>query len=111
MMMLDFRSQLSAIMTLQDWRILETWECVAIACGCLWQMVYDGKFSVGKDRATLTSRLGLIVQTVFALAGIGDAFNCAEPHPLFVGYITGTLLIQGSLFVRWVHAGRPDTLE
>ena len=109
--MLDFRSEMMALLPFEVWRNLEFWLCCFVAAGCLWQLVYDGKFAVIGTWGNRASRSGLIAQTMFAVAGIGDSLHCAEPHVLFIGYVGGTALIQCSLLWRWMCAGRPSTLE
>ena len=111
MMMLDFRSGMMALLPFDVWRNLEIVLCCFVAAGCIWQLVYDGKFAVVGTWGNRASRLGLIVQTTFAVAGVGDSLHCTEPHVLFIGYVSGTALIQGSLLWRWVRVGRPATLE
>ena len=98
------------MLPLDVWQVIEFWMCCGVAAGCLWQLVYDGKFAIVKTWSNVSARLGLIVQIVFALGGMGDAFRCREAHVLFIGYTSGTALIQASLLYRWLRHGRPSTL-
>ena len=97
----DFRSALTSFLTFDEWRTIELWEFCLIPAGCLWQLVYDPKFDLDGSLSVQVRRLGLILQIIFALAGIGDSVRCTEPHVLFIGYASGTLLIQVSLVLQW----------
>ena len=109
--MLDFRSQLMSLLPLEVWTTVEAWEFGAIILLGLWQLAYDGKFSLRGWSGNRVGRIGIILQIVMSLAGVGDAYKCREPHVLFICYAAGTLMIQLSLFVKWVASGRPNELH
>lgn len=106
--MLDFRKELMGLLPYDTWQTMEMVGCCLVVVGCLWQLVYDGKFRVSETPSSLAGRLGLITQMVFALSGVGDAFHGEEPHVLFIGYVCGTCMIQASLVGRWIKAGKPE---
>lgn len=100
--MADFQMLVIGLLSPAAWRVIELCEFCIIPAGFMWQLVYDPRYDIDGTLTVSLRRVGLIIQIVFALAGIGDAFNSREPNILFIGYASGTLLIHMTLMFHWV---------